>query len=37
MNYSADLFFDKYIHQEKKTLAWIAKQLGYSHTYVRKG
>ena len=36
MQYSADLFFDKYVHQQKKSLAWLAKQLGYSPTYVRK-
>jgi hypothetical protein len=36
MQYSADLFFDKYVRQQKKSLAWLAQQLGYSPTYVRK-
>lgn len=36
MEYSADEFFDKYVVVQRKSLAWLAKQLDYSPTYVRK-
>ena len=36
MTYCADRFFEKHTKEKGKSLAWIAHQLGYSATYVRK-
>lgn len=36
MTYCADRFFEKHTKEKGKSLAWIASQLGYSATYVRK-